>query len=184
MNIYILSRKAVLRLLEENKHKVFKDNYVISIYSTGSKSPFTLTKGFTRCKNILKIKFDDIAYCKEDWDMHYINGLILSRGYKFITDEQVKDISDFLKAIDKDSGKNLIVHCDAGISRSGAVGLVADKMFNVDEEAHMHFRLTNCHIRPNPYVYAKIAELVLGEPYNKTEQYKLEKKYNKQKEKK
>ena len=184
MNIYILSRKAVLQLLDDNEHKVFKDNYVISIYSTGSESPFTITKGFSRSKNILKLQFDDIAYYKEDWEMEYVNDLIRSRGYKYITDKQVKEIADFLNAIDVNRGKDLIIHCDAGISRSGAVGLVADKKFNVGRDAHMRFRLTNSHIRPNPYAYAKLAELVLGEPYNKTEQYKLEKKYNKRKEKK
>ena len=40
-------------------------------------------------------------------------------NYKAITFEQAKEIYEFIK---KNEGKNLIVHCYAGVARSGAVG--------------------------------------------------------------
>lgn len=44
----------------------------------------------------------------------------------------------------------LLVHCDAGISRSGAVGLWACRYLGLDEDK---FRKDNPRIQPNYYVY-------------------------------
>lgn len=179
MNIYVMSRKAVYRLLLEKEMDVFKDNYVISISSSNSESLFSSVKELAKRKNILKVKFDDIAYYPNKWAMAALYDWVKNGRYRFMTDEQAADIAEFLKKIKPEEGKGLIIHCDAGISRSGAVSLVADKLLNTTKEEHMHYRLTNSHIQPNDYVYAKLADILLGEPYIESEQYRLEQKFKK-----
>ena len=50
----------------------------------------------------------------------------------------------------------LAVHCDAGVSRSGAVGLFACRYLNLDED---HFRKNNPYIYPNSLVYETLYKL-------------------------
>jgi predicted protein tyrosine phosphatase len=58
---------------------------------------------------------------------------------------RIKDFIDSLHGIEK-----IVVHCDAGISRSGAVGLWACRYLGQDESV---FRANNPQINPNTHVY-------------------------------
>lgn len=61
-----------------------------------------------------------------------------------------KKILKFIDRINSDKQTTiLIVHCDAGISRSGAVGIFACRYLKLDET---RFRKEN-NILPNSYVY-------------------------------
>ena len=112
---------------------------VISIYSSGDCSPI-----LPNLQTVLKLQFDDITKPEP--------GLIL------FTDEMADRIihfADFL--IENFPKKPLIVHCDAGVSRSGAVGDVLNDYINTklgrdDDKAwfwkeHRHLIIPNYHVR-------------------------------------
>lgn len=89
-------------------------------------------------KNVLVIHFDDIEEDIDDakW------GLI-----KAFTKEQAEEIISFLeKQEDKIS---CILHCAAGISRSGAVGTFVNDYYRGDNS---EFKRNNPHIHPNGLV--------------------------------
>ena len=67
--------------------------------------------------------------------------------YKAMTYEQALDLFDFIKSnIDK---KTCLVHCHAGVSRSGAVGLFINEYLGQNEE---RFRVLHPNIAPNPHI--------------------------------
>lgn len=94
--------------------------------------------------NVLRLWFDD---CSQDR-----SGVLLS-GESYtetaMTPEQAQLVYDFLVQ-QKEAGREIgVVHCAAGISRSGAVGTFAADFFNVDKE---EFKRFNWGIQPNPHV--------------------------------
>lgn len=143
MNIFVESRKYIEKMYDKNPDWI-QGKYIISIFSNGDVSP--LPGRF----NILQLEFDDIAdqpdheRAAEKFNLIYFN--------KY----HAKMIHEFIEKIPVDSKKPFYVHCDAGVSRSGAVGMVLNEYFNkfltanrLDYEA---FQMNNSHILPNPLV--------------------------------
>jgi len=64
--------------------------------------------------------------------------------YKAITEEQAKDMYEFIKS--NSDKEKLFVHCSAGISRSGALGAFVHEYFG---GAYKELLRTNPHILPN-----------------------------------
>lgn len=100
----------------ERKIEIFPQflchNSLISIYSSGDCSPILENRS-----TILKLQFDDITK-KED-------GLIL------FTDDMADKIIHFADFLIKNfPARQLFVHCDAGVSRSGAVGAFLNNYIN------------------------------------------------------
>ncbi len=60
--------------------------------------------------NVLNLEFDDLPCDEFTFDGHVAKGLSM---------QQAKEIYDF---VEKNLGKNFIIHCRAGMSRSAAVG--------------------------------------------------------------
>jgi predicted protein tyrosine phosphatase len=56
---------------------------------------------------------------------------------------------DFIEA--NNNKISFIIHCSAGISRSGAVAQFINDYFDFDEEK---FKLNNPFIHPNPHVFS------------------------------
>ena len=73
--------------------------------------------------------------------------------YKTISDEQLDELYDFIMK-NKDN-KNFVVHCTAGISRSGAVGEFVNDLFGIP---YAEFRKQNPNIIPNTYIKKKLNE--------------------------
>lgn len=96
--------------------------------------------------NVLNLKFDDI-----EKDI---------QKYKTMNVEQGKQIITFLKNIDKENVVYLIVHCAAGISRSGAVATFANEFFELDNEV---FKTDNRFIHPNGNVLRILHSLTRNE---------------------
>lgn len=68
-----------------------------------------------------------------------------------MSENDVKKIINFLKS--KDLSKPLIVHCTAGISRSGAIGIVLNEVYNKNNKSDFdYFNIVNKKIRPNKYI--------------------------------
>lgn len=94
--------------------------------------------------NVLRLLFDDV-----DEPLHVPLLGEFADGREYIpvvpmTEEQGKQIVDFVKA-NKDV-HNFIVHCAAGISRSGAIAKFINEYFDGEE---FHFRHLNPYAMPN-----------------------------------
>jgi len=88
-------------------------------------------------KNVLILNFDDVEFDIIDTDIKAVA----------FTEEQGHQLMSF---IDSNKDKNqCIVHCSAGISRSGAVGAFISDYFN---QSYASFKKINPYTKPNPRV--------------------------------
>jgi len=97
------------------------------------------------CVGMLSMEFWDIT--PENYDP------VVKRFPKAVlfNEEHAKTIVNFLKGMQADVREfPLIVHCAAGISRSGAVGLFTADLCRLDMDK---FEKQNPHIMPNPHIY-------------------------------
>lgn len=86
---------------------------------------------------------------KEDYKTVWFYDLEFELGdYKIFNSEIAKELVDFIK-LNKDK-KACIVHCSAGVSRSGAVGEFIQRKLGT--ESMKTFRKRNKHIHPNRLV--------------------------------
>ena len=144
MDITILSKRDFDDLMTANKItndnvEDIKDTFFISIHYTG-----TDVDGyyFENKSNVKVMIFDDCSF-KHNHEQP-------------MDDEQAMELLDFIdEHMDKD---NCIIHCAAGISRSGAVGTFicdyTDTNFN-------SFIQDNPQIHPNPLVLNLLKKAVL-----------------------
>jgi len=149
MKILIKPRKWIEHNLSEDGGFCERFNF-ISIFSSKDLSPLP------EQKNILKLEIDDIT--DGDIPQFHSDGspLILFNG------EHAEKVISFIHNIDRQ--KTLVVHCDAGISRSGAVGLQLNKYCNSIFEHHPRdyesFFNDNPDIMPNPTIVDVLAEKI------------------------
>lgn len=140
MKIYIKDRYWINNILNK-KPDFYMGKEIISIYSSGDTSPF-----IDRF-NILKLNFDDIVY-PEVLSEKELNEVIL------FDEDMAKQIVEFAQKMNPN--KLCFIHCDAGISRSGAVGYVLNEYFNKklenNETDFNFFKNENKHILPNDLV--------------------------------
>lgn len=143
MKIYVLSKLAfddVLKRLNINNDNIEeKNSFFISVNNT-----FDEDKPILENKSNVKVMFfDDVD---RDISVPLIGGGSRLKANAF-TIEQAEELYSFIK---KQKGKLLgVVHCSAGISRSGAIGTFLCDYFNVD---WFEFKKDNPHIHPNNHV--------------------------------
>lgn len=121
--------------------KLPKDLAIITIADTNRESI-----DFSGFENVLSMKFLDL---EEDF-----------ANYKVITDEQGKEIFDFIM---NNKDKKFFVNCEAGISRSAGVGLAIEFLLRDFEfwENWSHFPskvLSHQRYEPNMTVFNKIIQ--------------------------
>lgn len=98
--------------------------------------------------NVLNLEFDDVDEDKE-WDGHVAMA---------ITDEQAEEIVNF---IEENLGKNFLIHCRAGMSRSQAI-----KHFIVSNyEEYKDVPLDTCST-PNVCVLRKLNAVLWNRKFN------------------
>jgi len=91
--------------------------------------------------NVLTLDFDDVESKEQG---------------KIFTDEMARDVVNFIiKHKDKEF---IIVHCAAGISRSGAVAQFINDYFIKDKNLKESFSLINPRVIPNQLVFKKLKE--------------------------
>ena len=150
MKIFVESRQYIEKQIERNSDWIM-GKWIISIFSKGDCSPIIMDRW-----NILKLNFDDVTE-KDNGDFLFFNNSL------------AKEIHNFIKDIPSDSEKPFYIHCDAGVSRSGAVGYMMNEWFNkylvinrIDNEA---FMMNNSHILPNPLVVRELKKELFGNDY-------------------
>ena len=138
MQIYVHARSFFeARQGSKREREFFRDNRIISINSVSHPAevpPFS--EEFLDADNLLILYFDDV-------DEGFPNAM---------TPEQAKQIVDFVRIEDD---RPIIVHCTAGISRSGAVGEVLNWYFNrfeADDSDYRKFEIMHPDIVPNSHV--------------------------------
>ena len=134
MLIKVYSKKEFKNILSSNNItssnvETLKDIFFISILNTNEIPYFK-----DNLENVLVLQFDDLTY--------KIDNLKLFDRY------QAKRIIDFVEK-HKDK-KKLFVSCNAGIARSGAVGVFINDILKQD---YFEFKNLNKNILPNYYVY-------------------------------
>lgn len=155
MKVLVVCRNYVKGLFK--KYPEFqKNNYIISIYSSEKVNKNESYSPIPDDKNILKLQFDDVTE------------LVKDESYIHFNSDMAKKVVEFIKNI-KDDGKNFYVHCDAGVSRSGAVGYMLNEWFNkyIDRKNDdiEFFVKNNLHIMPNPLVIKLLKSEMFGNDY-------------------
>lgn len=159
MKIYVESRNYIERMMEINPEWHI-GKYIISIYSSEKGIDFSpLPDRF----NILKLQFDDVAVRDIGGWGSLIDNCI------FFNEKHAKAIHDFINNIKADDKKEFYVHCDAGVSRSGAVGYLLNEYFNKfiadNKQDYESFKMNNSHIMPNPLVVRVLKQELFGLPF-------------------
>lgn len=109
-------------------------------------------------KDILNLNFGD--YTSDDKD---------TENETLFSEKQAKDIVEFVDKY-KDEVDLFVVHCDAGMSRSGAVGTFLQRYLDVNEKS---FKQLNPQITPNHMVLNMLMEVSGLKKKREMEQYKL-----------
>jgi predicted protein tyrosine phosphatase len=131
--IRVLSRAEMLEEYILDR-KIFERCKIISIYG------FEASPVFPEHPNVLTLNFDDVI---SQWDSDTI----------LFDESMAEQVIAFLNTVEQ--GDELIVHCFAGISRSGAIGLFAARFLGLDLE---DFFSQHPHISPNPLVLRVLDE--------------------------
>ena len=158
MKIFVVSRNKIKKF--HKKDAMFhKNNWIISIFSSPMEDQYGKTPSYSplpNASNILKIQFDDVTEHDSDWGWHFNSNL-------------AKKIVSFIKNIKDDGSKNFFIHCDAGVSRSGAIGFLLNEWFNKfianKPEDDEFFKKMNSHIMPNPEVMRILKTEMFGIPF-------------------
>lgn len=134
---------------DDNIHKR-SDLFLISINDTRGTPEVPYFK--YQHQNVLTIFFDDV---EEDIE-HGKYGKIEAFSYG-----HAKQILHFVQA--NAHRKKCLVHCAAGISRSGAVGTFINDYFRAD---YADFKKRNPHIHPNGHILAMLNRVVREQDLN------------------
>jgi predicted protein tyrosine phosphatase len=160
--IYVYNRDYMDRFLREAMNRVIAKVqpttwHLISIYTGESEhsSPEYLTEGAIKTLNMigmkksLSLRFGDITDKMTDVIKMYPNIPLFTKQQadavvKFCNDRKAETTDDVL-----------LLHCDAGISRSGAVAEFAAEVFGIPFDV---FFRQNPQIMPNPFVRRLLRE--------------------------
>jgi len=145
-NIFVLSKNSFDRFCSANEIndssvEFYKEFAFISIHNTNDNYIYTFSKDHL---NVLNLTFDDV-----DRDIPHKNVFAMTLS-------QAKILYEFI--IRNSDKKNFAIHCTAGISRSGSVGIFIANYFDVDLNK---FENDNPYILPNSHVLKMLNSAIL-----------------------
>ncbi len=152
MKINVLNKKKFVEVLSSqqiNDSNVENYNQIyISINNSNSTNHY-FKKDYD---NVLNLFFDDVTQDyekneKTECEGYNFTNFIANRDLKAFSDKDAIAIIEFLKK--QINSPSLIVHCSAGISRSGAVGLFINDYLRQD---YFEFIKINPQVKPNQLV--------------------------------
>ena len=126
------------KILEKNINNFDVPTIIISIRSMGDMPPKKLfLHSNPQIKSFITLAFDDVTTYHEN--------------YYPITEQQARKIAKFVMRY-KDSVEQIIVHCDAGISRSAGVAAAIAKYLNGNDD----YFFVRSPYTPNMTCYHKV----------------------------
>lgn len=156
MKIYVISASKAKKFNFKSNESRLNNNF-ITIRDHVTPKPIL---NFYMQNNVLALQFDDI----EETDNIE---LIKKFHYVLFTADMAKTIHEFIDTID--TSKDLYVNCVAGVSRSGAVGIVLNEYFNRYLENNLKdyedFFIFNRQIIPNATVSRILKNQLFGKPF-------------------
>ena len=150
MKIHVYSRETIKRIFLRKDQEAFKNCGFISINDYSTLTPTPVPEKYL--SDTLVLHFDDIT-------PREIKELSLE-GYKAFSEEHAKAIHSFIDNVVSNCKTDICIHCNAGISRSGAIGIVLNeylnRMLNNNHEDYAYFHSYGCErmLNPNPYILA------------------------------
>jgi hypothetical protein len=106
------------------------------------------------CTKVLSVCFGD--YTDTEYKLYVSLYKTAPKHINIITKVQACSIVRFIRRLPKQGNiKTLVVQCKAGISRSGAVGLYALRIYGLNENEFMRSGL----IRPNFFIYSMLSKI-------------------------
>ncbi|MEI7946239.1 MAG: hypothetical protein WCJ02_06060 [bacterium] len=122
---------------------LFKNSRVISVNSVRIAEEPPFSKQYWTADNVLILRFDDVDYSDP----------FIFQGTRFMSEADAEAIAAFVESPDP---RPIVVHCTAGISRSGAIGTCLNEYFNkklsLNETAHQAFLIAHPYINTNLHV--------------------------------
>lgn len=120
----------------EHEAELFRKYRIISINNVSFPvEPPPFSPKFRDAPNLLVLFFDDVE----------------AEFPHAMTEDDVEKIVTFIRS---SNPRPLLIHCMAGISRSGAIGKALNRYFNVkNPKAFRQFSIDNPDIVPNKHVY-------------------------------
>jgi predicted protein tyrosine phosphatase len=138
------------RLMAEKASALIKTPHaIISITDPDSDLP-SFAPNENRIGN-LSLRFYDLEDISEEMSLKDAVEYVTMFGHGLFKDNQAAEIVDFVERV-KNKAKGILVHCEAGVSRSAAVAAVIELMLNGSNERVFNDR----RYSPNQYVYAKL----------------------------
>lgn len=146
MKVIVISRAMMNSWLDKKMDLLNSDKVAIISINTYThwngqfeeETPFDKFENFTNNKNLLKLWFDDVSE-PTTW-----NGM----EDKLFNADDARKVVEFIKE-KQDDVDTFIVHCTAGISRSGAIGTFIKDYFGCEIESENN-------LIPNPLVSAEL----------------------------
>lgn len=158
-HIYVFPREVIATVIRNQETISSLSWALISIYSSPPEQLITEDKielmHRMNCGPILNLCFGDIT--KEQFErIKVATPKTLDQGLRLFDETDAHKILDFVKILNDEPIGTLVVHCDAGISRSGAIGLFITRLLGLDEK---EFRKNNRYIHPNNFIYDVLTEV-------------------------
>lgn len=151
--IHVVSRKQVEHWIDKLIHPFDKEWALISICGSYELLNFVSIRALQdiKCRHTISLKFHDLS--EEQYKR--IKKVDPKTKVKLFSKDNAQSILNFIDDVKQTDIENLVVHCAAGISRSGAVGLFLCRYLQLNEEK---FREKN-KICPNFYIVNKLNEV-------------------------
>lgn len=133
---------------------IFDNNFSNEIFKKHDNACFISIIDIDNTEQKYDLSIDNFLQVKM-WD---IENDIIQNDY-FYEKPSDEELLKIIRFVNKYKDKNIfMIHCSAGISRSGAVAMfIRDKFF--DEIDNVIFNMENKHILPNLYILKKLKEL-------------------------
>lgn len=165
-NIKVVSKHAFIDILQSNKlndtNIANTENSNCFFISIINPEDFYLLKDQS---NVLNLKFHDveisngkILYQKDQLPEYYIK--TIKEKFVYFDDKMGLKVINFINKLKNKDFFNLVIHCSAGISRSGAIGAFATEYLNLD---YNEFIFYNPQIIPNNDVLSILRKLTKNE---------------------
>lgn len=141
--------KVVIRNRQEAEtdNPIKNNHIVVSVYTIGDEPPKIVRNDFT--KDIIQLAFDDLD--RDSWGD--ATEKYFGRAPILFNESMAQQIIDF---VGKYPDALVVVHCDAGISRSSGIAAALCKYYNSDD----NWIFDDPRYSPNMLVYSTLLKLL------------------------